>query len=371
MLKKYIDKDNKFYELFDYNTGFYVRSGMLEDGKDTGVDPFMRNFPGLIDVGIMGHCTHGLSGFCRETGMQCYQSGLSENRENMSLENFKNIVDQCKGKVFQFALGGRGDVDQHEKCENILAYCKENEIVPNFTTSGYGLTHRVANMLDKYVGAVAVSWYRTEYTNRAIEMLINAGIKTNIHYVLGNNTIEEAINKLNDDSFPEGINAVIFLLHKPKGLGTVENTLKSTSTHVQRFFELVDRKRFKFKIGFDSCSCAGIINFTSNINFDSVDYCEGARFSCYIDALMNMMPCSFALGDKKWQVSLNHFSIKEAWNSNVFTGFRNLLANACSKCNCRQYCGGGCPLYPEVTLCIRTERTTNINKTKNDFYKVG
>ena len=29
----------------------------------------------------------------------------------MTLENFKRIVDECKGKTFQLALGGRGDVD--------------------------------------------------------------------------------------------------------------------------------------------------------------------------------------------------------------------------------------------------------------------
>lgn len=39
--------------------------------------------------------------------------------------------------------------------------------------------------MQKYCGAVAVSWYRSEYTLNAIQMLLNAGVKTNIHYVLG------------------------------------------------------------------------------------------------------------------------------------------------------------------------------------------
>ena len=49
-MRRYIDRENKFVEMFDEKTGFYMRSGIIEDGKDTDIDPFMRNFPQLIDV---------------------------------------------------------------------------------------------------------------------------------------------------------------------------------------------------------------------------------------------------------------------------------------------------------------------------------
>jgi len=58
MIQTYHDVENSFKEKFNPKTGFYIRSGILTNGKDTGVDPFMRNFPGLIDIGIMGSCTH-------------------------------------------------------------------------------------------------------------------------------------------------------------------------------------------------------------------------------------------------------------------------------------------------------------------------
>lgn len=52
-----IDKTNRFIETFDPDTGFYARSGIIDkNGNDTGIDPFMRAFPNLIDVGIMGRC---------------------------------------------------------------------------------------------------------------------------------------------------------------------------------------------------------------------------------------------------------------------------------------------------------------------------
>ena len=53
MLKK-VDRKNRFVSMFDPKTGFYVRSGVYdENGKDTGIDPFMTQFPELIDVGVM------------------------------------------------------------------------------------------------------------------------------------------------------------------------------------------------------------------------------------------------------------------------------------------------------------------------------
>ena len=222
MIKK-IDKKNKFVSMFNPKTGFYMRSGVIKDGKDTGVDPFMTSFPELLDIGIMGHCVHGASGLCIKSGVQCYQNGLKTKFPNMSFENFKRIVDECKGKTFQFALGGRGDVDQHEDFEKILRYCRENGIVPNFTSSGLGFTDEIVELCKELCGAVAISWYRQEHTYRAIQMLLDAGIKTNIHYVLGNNSIDEAIQRLEENDFQKGINAIIFLLHKPVGLGQESN----------------------------------------------------------------------------------------------------------------------------------------------------
>ena len=77
------------------------------------------------------------------------------------------------------------------------------------------MTKDIAKLCGQYCGAVAISWYRSKYTLEAIEMLVNAGVKTNIHYVLSKNTVEEAVERVKTHSFPNGINALIFLLHKP------------------------------------------------------------------------------------------------------------------------------------------------------------
>jgi hypothetical protein len=127
MLQKIIDPKYHFVSMFNPKTGAYVRTGILnEQGRDTGVDPFMASFPHLIDVGIMGHCKHGKTGLCVKAGIGCYQSGLTVDEPNMSLEDFAIIAEQCRGRTNQFALGGRGDPDQHENLEEILKICQDN-----------------------------------------------------------------------------------------------------------------------------------------------------------------------------------------------------------------------------------------------------
>lgn len=354
---KYILKDEKYHfkSAFNTETGAYVRTGILdENGKDTGIDPFMASFPHLIDVGIMGHCIHGKTGLCSKAGIGCYQSGLAITQPNMPLEDFTNIAKQCKDKCNQLALGGRGDPDQHEHFEEILKITRENHLVPNFTTSGYGMTPRIATLCKVYCGAVAVSWYRSEYTLRAIQMLLAAGVKTNIHFVVAKNTIDEILERISNNNFPQGINAVVLLLHKPVGLGSKGNTLSVSDPRVEKLFAEVD-KWHPFKVGMDSCSVPGAIKFCNNIIPESLDTCEAGRYSCYIGPDMIMVPCSFDQ-NKSYQVSLRKSTIQEAWESIEFENFRNRMRRACPECRKRELCLGGCPLIPEIVFCDSEKR---------------
>lgn len=344
------DKKYSFASIFDPETGAYARTGIIKDGKDTGVDPFMASFPHLIDVGVMGHCIHGKTGLCAKAGIGCYQSGLSIEKPNMTVKDFRWIAEQCRHKVNQFALGGRGDPDQHENFAELLRICRDNDIVPNFTTSGYGMTPQLATLCKAYCGAVAVSWYRSDYTLAAIGMLLEAGVKTNVHYVLGNNSIDEALDRLAGRDFPKGINAVVFLLHKPVGLGSRENMLDYRDPRVGEFFSYVDAGNLPFKIGVDSCTVPGIVNHCKRVTPESLDTCEGGRFSCYISSEMEMMPCSFDQTGR-YGVTLRGSTIEEVWNSPEFEAFRRPLRESCPDCEKRSACMGGCPLMPEIVLC--------------------
>ena len=330
-----VRKDKDFISIFDEATGQYVRSGVFKDGAETKQDPFMASFPELLDVGIMGHCVHGKSGLCVKAGVECYQDGLHAAAPNMALEDFREIVRQCRGNTYQIALGGCGDPDQHEHFSEILKLCREAGIVPNFTTSGLGLTPELAQLCREYCGAVAVSWYRSPYTLQAIDCLLQADVKTNIHYVVSRRTIEEAITRLRERSFPDGINAIVFLLHKPVGLGTRQQVLQADDPEVKEFLSLACAGEHGYKIGFDSCSVPGLINRSSSVDMDSVDTCEGARWSAYITADMKMLPCSFDNQSQRWAVDLRSHTIQEAWDSPAFEEFREHFRRSC----------------PEIILC--------------------
>lgn len=394
MVRVIKDATYGFISLFNDVTGEYLR------GIDRKDDPFMAEYPHLIDIGVMGGCEHGRTGLCMKAGIKCYQNGLQQMEPNMTLENFKKIIDWSKGRMFEAALGGRGDVDMHEHFEELLQYARANGIVPNFTTSGFGMTPEKAAICKRYCGAVAVSMYSrldmkvecigcTEaddvpvvfnfggsfirmipsackvyheqqvpnYTMQAIQMLLDAGVKTNIHYVLSNTTIDEALLRLQYNGFPEGINAVIFLLHKPVGLGTEADVLHLNDSRVQQFFELVDRGQFSFKIGFDSCSIPGVLKWSKHIDPRSIDTCEGSRFSMYITSDMKALPCSFDNQNQKYAVVLSDsVTIEDAWNSAEFNKFRDKLRYSCPGCSKRSLCMGGCPLERSIVLCDSKER---------------
>ncbi len=350
------DKKYSYKYFFDTKTGSYMRTGILdEDGRDSGIDPFMASFPHLIDVGIMGHCIHGESGLCKAAGVQCYQSGYSVKKPDMTAEDFESIAKQCRHITNQLALGGRGDPNQHKDLERILQICRENDLVPNYTTSGFAMTDEQVRLTREYCGAVAVSWYRSRYTQEAIKRFVDAGCKTNIHYVLSKNSIAEAVERLSGKGFADGINAVIFLMHKPVGQGQRKNMITKDDPLLKEFCRLVNEQNVPYKIGFDSCSVPMIVNYCPGIAKITLDTCEGARYSCYISSEMVMSPCSFDR-EEKYGVSLKDKSIREVWNSPQFEAFRDSLRLSCPKCPDRTFCMGGCPLVPDAAICPRTDK---------------
>jgi radical SAM protein with 4Fe4S-binding SPASM domain len=426
MIKIVKDPKYNYTTMFNTENGHYVRIS----------DALYANSPHIIDIGVAGRCRS--TGLCMKAGVKCYQNGLASTKKDMSLEDFKRIIDEIKNKTFEVALGGAGDpTDIGEDFVEMVKYARANGVVPSLTSSCFGMTPEKAEICKKYCGAVAVSQYsriedrpvvayqknttaytplyksfddipikftlnnmnkdcyqenqsyiinneefdwmderdftddflngeyilyrvynekqKPNYTLNGIKMLLDAGVLTNIHYVLSNTTIDEAILRLKHHGFPTGINAVIFLLHKPVGLGDESDVIKYDDPRLVEFFELIDQKH-DYKIGFDSCTIPALINFSKNINMNSVDTCEAARFSMYITADMIALPCSFDNVDQKYAFDLKNGTIQEAWDSEQFNKFRNIFEASCPGCTKRTKCLGGCPLQPSITLCNKKEK---------------
>ncbi|MBE6824752.1 MAG: radical SAM protein [Ruminococcaceae bacterium] len=357
----YFDKKYSFYELFNENNGTLVRSNVLCNGIETCVYPDMRSFPELLDVGIMGNCHAASMGICSASGVDCYQNAPINRRSNMSLKDYLSIINQCKNKTFQIALGGAGDPNKHEKFEEILIETTNARIVPNLTTSGYMITEHEIELMRKYCGAVAVSFYSKLDKNKVetnpltidvINKLISAGCVTNIHYVVSKSNIDEAIFRLKNNLFPKGANAIVFLLYKPVGMASKNNTISVYDKKYLEFLKVVESKNNDYKIGFDSCQSPALTLFTDAISQKSIEFCEASRFSMYIDSHLKAFPCSFGIYNKEFEVDLNQYSIKEAWESEQFDLFRLRQTNGCADCtieNCRT-----CGIDLGIKLCNKS-----------------
>lgn len=357
-MKIYKDNRYDFFEIFNEDNGFLLRSNIIKNNKETRNEPAQRSYPELIDIGIMGHCDACDTGLCKLFGVDCYQHAGNRKRPNMALEDFENIITQSKGKTFQVALGGAGDPNKHEHFEQILKISRDNGIVPNLTTSGFALKDREIKAIKEYCGAVAVSYYskldeKGIETNRqtieAIEKLIAAGCKTNIHYVISRQNIKEVIYRLQNNRFPQGINAVIFLLHKSIDGLSLDKSIDGQNKDYIEFINIATKEKFNFKIGFDSCQTPALKIFGANIAKESLEYCEAARFSMYIDCEMNAYPCSFGWTNTGYSVALKEKTILEAWNSKEFDRFREKQhCKNCGKKGCYV-----CALNLDKNICGR------------------
>lgn len=318
-------KNDKYELLFNTKTGFEILQGI--NGND---DPFSLELPSLLDIGVMGTCKHKCP--------FCYQG--HENKPNMPFSEFKKIIDEVSFHVNQVALGGRGDPNHHEEFKEIIEYCRSKNVVPNYTTSGIGLTDEQIE-ISKMCGAVAVSDYEQSYTYNALGRLIDAGVKTNIHQIFSKQSATKCSGIVFGnipsvwDFDHSKLNAVIFLLFKPHGAGKdVISEMQPTVEQLKAFAEIVFNSKASFKIGMDSCLINHMIKYgkPSNLQLTSIDTCEAARMSAYITPDMKFMPCSFA-DQELWSIPLKDKGITEIWNNGEnFKTFRWCLENESNKC---------------------------------------
>jgi MoaA/NifB/PqqE/SkfB family radical SAM enzyme len=324
---------NQDYEVFfNQETGLEILRGI--NGKE---DPFATELPLLLDIGIMGTCQNKC--------VFCYQGDKEE--PNMTLDNFKNIIDQVKGHVNQVALGGRGDPNKHENFKEIVEYARNNNVIPNYTTSGINLTDKEIE-ISKICGAVAVSDYGTPSTYEAVQRFIDAKIKTNIHLIFTRPSYNKCLHILyagnpwikNQQAGPlfdfEKLHAVIFLLFKPQGRGANCEGLKPLPYQIEAVGKLLlEDKPRKIGIGIDSCLANHIFKFgnLTDVQKMILDSCEGARMSAYISPSMKMMPCSYADPVEYAMKIDNTNDIYYIWNkSHIFKRFRRQLNNNPFRC---------------------------------------
>jgi radical SAM protein with 4Fe4S-binding SPASM domain len=332
-------KEDHYTSIFNQKTGLFIRK------EDTGYkEPsWASHGPELLDISITNYCTK----LCEI----CYRNSNLYGH-HMSILDLKIILKQAKEiGVQQIAIGG-GNPNQHPHFIEILELIRQKYcIVPSYTTNGVGINDNIIKATKENCGVIAVSISSFRKQNYdIINKLINADIKTNIHFTVTSETLDEGIFLLeNKREIPQNINAIIFLNFKPVGKAKTEKYILTNSEKIQHFFSLVNEKKIPCNIGFDSCFVSGICKYT-NINPVFYDYCEAGRFSAFIDEGLNMYPCSFMIENQE-KHSLLKSSIIDIWqNSQVFKKMRYELNKKICNCKYFENCHGGCKMF-EINLC--------------------
>ena len=339
MLVRRHSQDYNF--LGDPSTGLTMRWG-----RHTRDNPARAPWPELADIAISNQCSQG----CQ----YCYRDSIPDGGL-MSFEQYAFVLDRLHsprwGKVFQVALGG-GEPAQHPELARILGHTKECGVVANFTTSGVGLDQSLARLAKDCVGAVAVSAMSLEKLNRrAVALLCQAGVRVNIHYVLGRASLAQATDILlgKCEDFLSGVNAVIFLTLKPMGRAGTEHRLHD-GPELKNFLSAIGNQRCQARIGFDACFVPLLLRH-AQVNPEYVDACEAGFFSLFIDETLQAKPCSFALGQDSG-LDLEHFDLDYIWNI-AFEQYRTALgAPPCQEqCPVKHGCRGPCPFHPNIVPC--------------------
>lgn len=340
-----------------YNFYGNTETGLtLRWGKTEEENPVRAPWPELADISISNHCTKGCD--------FCYR-GSTDNHSFMSLHDYEYVLDSLTspeyGSVFQVALGG-GEPLEHPDFPEILRATKRRGIVANFTTNGELIDRSLANMLEDEVGAVALSVNRmSDFPREKAALLIQAGIKVNIHFVLDNESIADALTLLEGkyNELLSGINAVIFLTYKPKGRAPSSRCLNMGDERFTRFIQRIGRNRCAVKIGFDACFVPVLMRHTP-VDVDYIDSCECGFFSVYIDENMNVSPCSFA-NNNRFTFSLLTHSMDSIWNSRFEAYRREMVRDECADMSCKNtaHCRGKCGYFEQLAFCYRSAANAN------------
>ena len=182
-----------------------------------------------------------------------------------------------------------------------------------------------------------------------LQRFISADVRTNIHFVLSESSIQLAIDILQGryDRELSGLNAVIFLTHKAMGRAKVGDNLQPT-VKLKMFLSLVDKHPSKLRFGFDACFVPLLLKYTK-IDPRFVDSCECGFFSVYVDEKLNVKPCSFAIGDET-TFNLSDFDFASIWELK-FEPYRSAVKHLCTA-DCKMAdCRGGCIFHESLNLC--------------------
>jgi hypothetical protein len=295
------DATKEFFTLFDDVQGTKLRM-TIHDGKDKITK---ASVPELVDMKITDNCHRGCA--------YCYQDSSPSGR-HADIEDIAHIIsDLGKLDVFEVAIGG-GEPTSHPYFASILAMCRDNHIVPNFSTRNLmWLNGPHAEIILNNIGRFAYSVETSAEVRLLKEKVaeLKCWGKAAVQYVIGSGEgivaiVKEASGSTRYRYRKSDPSLIPVTLLWPKAVGRGANHPFKSDDMLKAMRNLKAwHKKFKgeewpkhyYEIGADTMAMAQHspkVLARYGITPDLYETTEG-KFSMYIDAVTNKIgPSSFA-----------------------------------------------------------------------------
>lgn len=319
---------------------------------------------GLLSAPTEVHiaCTNACTARCPH----CYMDSGDRDEAEMDTETFQHALKAlARMGVFHVALGG-GEALLRDDLFDLADCARDAGLVPNLTTSGLGLTERLATRMTVF-GQVNVSLdgpgplsavFRgrdtSQQAERAIDLLLAAGVATGINCVLGRKNFD-ALDGLFAFAAAKGVNEIEVLRYKPTGRArdryaacrtTFEQNVRLLP--VLRDLSAACRLTAKIDCSFVPMLCwhdppRELLTATATYGCEAGNVLVGVRSDGRVSG------CSFLPPS-----DLSVFDLEATWTSTPqFDRWRTWPARACEPCKSCAYldiCKGGCHAVSAAVL---------------------
>jgi len=180
---------------------------------DTAKDIGELDYPEFMDIAVNSLCF----GSCPYCYVSATHGGKNYVRVLDKIDSYFGSLTENQ-RPFQVAIGGAGEPTLHPKFPQILQKFYELGIMPNYTTNGMHLSSKVMTATRNYSGGVAVTCHPhlEKHWRRATELLLENGIRTNLHIIISDERSADIFFDLHDE-FSGRIDYFVLLPYQPVG----------------------------------------------------------------------------------------------------------------------------------------------------------
>lgn len=250
---------------------------------DTAKDIDELEYPEFMDIAINSLCF----GSCPYCYVSATRGGKNYVRVLDKIDSYFGSLSENQ-RPFQVAIGGAGEPTLHPKFPQILQKFYELGIMPNYTTNGMHLSSKVMAATRNYSGGVAVTCHPhlEKHWRRAIETLLRAGVRTNLHIIISDRASYDNFLMLYEE-YSGRIDYFVLLPYQAVGRAT------PMDIDFEDFFSWLENRFFDFR---DIAFGALFYEYLKDKPWLDVSLYEPESMSKYLDMdEMILYPSSFDL----------------------------------------------------------------------------